>query len=91
MQYRKSMLREGVAKVNNCKHKSTLKHLMISIVTVDITGQFIPYLRDDEVMMPMEVVAVPRGDGETQQNAEYDGCMSIMQQVRYITKMIQGG
>lgn len=71
--YQINVLREGVAKVNNVNINQP-KTFNDTDITVDITGQFIPYLRDDEVKDTMEVVAVPRGDGETQKvMLEYDG------------------
>ena len=71
--YQINVLREGVAKVNNVNINQP-KTFNDTDITVDITGQFIPYLRDDEVKDTMEVVAVPRGDGKTQKvMLEYDG------------------
>ena len=71
--YQINVLREGIAKVNNVNINQP-KTFNDTDITVDITGQFIPYLRDDEVKDTMEVVAVPRGDGETQKvMLEYDG------------------
>ena len=71
--YQINVLREGVAKVNNVNINQP-ETFNDTDITVDITGQFIPYLRDGEVKDTMEVVAVPRGDGETQKvMLEYDG------------------
>ena len=71
--YQINVLREGVAKVNNVNINQP-KTFNDTDITVDIAGQFIPYLRDDKVKDTMEVVAVPRGDGETQKvMLEYDG------------------
>ena len=46
--YQINVLREGIAKVNNVNINQP-KTFNDTDITVDITGQFIPYLRDDEV------------------------------------------
>lgn len=71
--YQINVLREGIAKVNNVSinQPQTFKD---TDMTIDITGQFIPYLRDGEVKDTMEVVAVPRDGGDTQNvTLTYDG------------------
>lgn len=71
--YTINVLRRGYASISNVSinKPQTFKD---TDMTIDITGQFIPYLGDDEVKDVMDVVVVSRDDGQTKDvKLSYDG------------------